>query len=52
MTGLLEDRVVKEGISEDMQICEETVSIRKREQHEIGQASSIGGMAWTSIQRK
>ena len=47
--GLLEDRVVKEGISEDMQICEETVSIRNREQHEIGQASSIGGMAWMSI---
>ena len=48
MTWLLEDRVVKEGVSEDMQICEEAVSVRKREQHEIGQASSTGGMAWRS----
>lgn len=45
MTGLLDNRVVKEGVSEDMQICEDAASIRKREQHAIGQASSIGGMA-------
>lgn len=52
MTGLLDNRVVKEGVSEDMQICEDAASIRKREQHAIGQASSIGGMAWRSTQRK